>query len=1198
MRCLLVFLILSANLQSLGSSFVSKLSSSFLFGYDQEHINPDYHSQSQIQLTDTTGYPNLVPTEFNALSDFYYSLHGQDWRYSEGEVQWNFTQSDPNPCSQRWAGTHCLCNTTACHLGLLFLPVKALRGQLPPSIGNFSELRLLNLGVNKLAGTLPAELGNLHSVLNMSLRSNEFIGTIPETLSELTSLIVLDLQSNFLNGTIPQSFSNLIGLEIIDFNRNFLHGPLPQDIGSLKSLTSLRLASNDLSGPLPPSFYELTALKTIYLSDNNFTSTISSSISNLYNLEAINFAVNAFTGTIPPSIGSLKKISALALGFTGIHGPIPTTMDSGMKALQALDLAGNLLSKAIPWQLSTIPKLNLLFLESNDLTGTFPANFTLLANNLVELILDRNFIQGSLPPEFFYFPTGESCILTENLFDGSLPVFYETEHFRMLTLDQNYFTGSIPDSFYMQTRNLSYLDLSYNSLSSSLSQSFNNLTYLTFIYAHTNLFDGSLQFSLKTLKTVREIFLYANRFTGNLYTFVGESMTGSTSANIDISPIPQVQDILDVDVSNSSFGIQLIDISQNSFTGTIPSYLFTNYSLLEEFVATTNCFSGSLPPEICEGKNLVVLEMDGLSSAAACHTKIFPNIPYLDSFYLENPLEGTIPSCLFTQLPNLTALHLSGNGLTGSLPSDIEISPSMTLFSASHNSLGGAMPSNFQQRNWSTFDLSYNKINGQFEPFALTLTNSGTVYLEQNRISGNIPHSLLNVLNIQILKGNMMECNSQKSDLPVHDPNNAIYDCGSDSINNSFFTYGAFFGFIILIILMIEVWKKYQLPEKLLQEVNETMNASVQARNQSRAGGGGEKWGSFSSILSSLSLRNSKHEPTQSSDSIGNNNNHDETNQRITEMLQEVVNQPSEINRPGSDPIKTSTITKDDDGSNSLNNSTSLKRPSKPKKMRTTSASWAITGSIPDFTKYSLLSRFFISYLDVKKTCYDILYSPLPLYEDENIRSIISLMKNLRKTLRFTTVIIMFLFLPIFLGLALHHSTYLFRYIWVFSGIFLTGTVATALLFFCFAFFYIWVASAFYRHLIDLRLLDEILLVDIQKDLKEQQDIMNMVDNNKTHHITDTVIDEEKGGGALERKSTKSTKFVKKSSEKEQKTGNIWMNMIRSYLSFTWNYLKYFLVLSTRTRGLILIFLINFAVMIIIDLGESSFFLFPSYPDI
>src|ERR1700739_680681 len=104
----------------------------------------------------------------------------------------------------------------------------------------------------------------------------------------------------------------------------------------------------------------------------------------------------------------------------------------------------------------------------------------------------------------------------------------------------------------------------------------------------------------------------------------------------------------------------------------------------QTFAAVSNCFTGSIPLEICDAKHLLTLSLDGLRSASSCQNRFFPSSWGINSYWLDGAIEGGIPSCLF-ELPNLGILHLSGNGFSGSFPSIDFADTNLTDLSLSNN---------------------------------------------------------------------------------------------------------------------------------------------------------------------------------------------------------------------------------------------------------------------------------------------------------------------------------------------------------------------------------------------------------------------------------------------------------------------------------------------------------------------------------
>ncbi|XP_062078695.1 receptor like protein 22-like [Humulus lupulus] len=79
-------------------------------------------------------------------------------------------------------------------------------GEIPNMIiGKLYSLKGLNLSHNKLSGNIPPSLGNLSNLEWLDLSSNEFVGTIPWQLAaNLNQLEFLNLSMNKLEGQIPR----------------------------------------------------------------------------------------------------------------------------------------------------------------------------------------------------------------------------------------------------------------------------------------------------------------------------------------------------------------------------------------------------------------------------------------------------------------------------------------------------------------------------------------------------------------------------------------------------------------------------------------------------------------------------------------------------------------------------------------------------------------------------------------------------------------------------------------------------------------------------------------------------------------------------------------------------------------------------------------------------------------------------------
>ena len=347
-----------------------------------------------------------------------------------------------------------------------------------------------------------------------------------------------------------------------------------------------------------------------------------------------------------------------------------------------------------------------------------------------------------------------------------------------------------------------------NQLTGTLPSGMATFTKMTNAYVHDNYLSGSLELISKWDAAVF-LYLQNNLFTGSLPALT--NLTKVTSIFLKNNKLSgTLEKVLDP-VQNAL--VTTLQFSNNQFTGTLPEEIF-QIAELSTFAAVSNCFTGSLPRSICSSTSLNTLILDGLHSATSCRNNILPGVA--NRYILEAKIEGGIPACMFA-VPNINTLHLSGNGLTGTISTELGISTDLRDLSVSHNALTGSIPQLFQTKRWYNLDLSYNKFRGSlqmnYEPFNnnntvqfynITLTAENVALsLRNNRLSGNIPNQLKLLHNISVLDGNLFACSIDQSDLPSHDQGKSTYQCGSNSFNVSYYIWLTTTGFLILLAILI-----------------------------------------------------------------------------------------------------------------------------------------------------------------------------------------------------------------------------------------------------------------------------------------------------------------------------------------------------------------------------------------------------------
>lgn len=146
-----------------------------------------------------------------ALQDLHTATNGEQWQYPLGDVVWNFSQSNVDPCAQRWSGI--TCNEAADDITGISLSNYGLHGQLPPSLVNLSSLNLLKVEKNSLSGSFPWEsFYTLTTLSYLYLNENNFHGSLPQDLHKLAHINLLKLRETGLTGSIPDSFGDISNL--------------------------------------------------------------------------------------------------------------------------------------------------------------------------------------------------------------------------------------------------------------------------------------------------------------------------------------------------------------------------------------------------------------------------------------------------------------------------------------------------------------------------------------------------------------------------------------------------------------------------------------------------------------------------------------------------------------------------------------------------------------------------------------------------------------------------------------------------------------------------------------------------------------------------------------------------------------------------------------------------------------------------
>ncbi|XP_020874091.1 receptor like protein 30-like [Arabidopsis lyrata subsp. lyrata] len=622
------------------------------------------------------------------------------------------------------------------HLQRLALANNYLSGILPDSIGNLKYLRSLSFRRCYLFGKIPSSLGSLSYLTFLSLSENDFTSDSMGNLNRLTDfqLMLLNLSSltginlgyNQFRGMLPSNMSSLSKLEAFDISGNSFSGTIPSSLFMIPSLTYLDLGTNDFSGPFEiGNISSLSNLQQLYIGENNFNGPIPGSISKLVGLSALSLSFwDVGGGIVDFSIFlHLKSLRSLNLAYLNtrsmvdlscfshlmlleldlsgndlkisstLHFPSPmyTLILSSCNisefpkflqnqtSLEYLDISANQIEGQVPDWLWSLPKLRKVNISQNSFSG----ELTMLPNSIYSFIGSDNQFSGEIPKTICEL---EILFLSNNNFSGSLPRCVENKFSRsILHLRNNSLSGLIPEE--ILSGNLMSLDVGHNQLSGQLPKSLMNCTYLQFLNVEDNRINDTFPFWLRSLPYLQILVLRSNEFHGPISS-PGDSLS-----------FPE---------------LRIFDISENSFSGGLPSDYFVGWSAMSSVVAIDY--------------RLIFSASAGLRES------------YHNSVVLTN--KGSKVELVGSGFTIYKTIDVSGNRLEGDIPKSIGILKELIVLNMSNNAFTGHIPLSLSNlSNLESLDLSQNRLSGSIPPELGKLTFLEWMNFSYNRLEGPIPQA-------------------------------------------------------------------------------------------------------------------------------------------------------------------------------------------------------------------------------------------------------------------------------------------------------------------------------------------------------------------------------------------------------------------------------------------------------------------------
>ncbi len=625
-----------------------------------------------------------------------------------------------------------------------------ISGDLASEIGNLVELKELNLMDNNFSGGLPSELWDLTKLEVLDLSDNLFSGAIPSELGNLDSLQYLYLDNTLLSSlpdltmnpptnliTIDVSNSRFtfkdiipnLGIPSFMFSYSFQEpfgeaGLLQRSTGgeatfsvddfdytgnvyqwekdgvelvgeTTSTLTVSDIAEEDYgvytAKVTNPGLFDLEIeSEPFYLVSGFVSSQDSLALVSLYNgtegnswinntnwlnapvhtwygitlngdaqITEISLTSNQLSGNIPAEIGNLTGLESLSLQVNQLTGSIPPELGN-LAQLERLYLHNNDLSGSIPAELGDLANLEYLWLSRNELTGNIPDDLWNLAN-LLQLDLQLNQLTGEIPSAIENLTNVERLLLNNNRLTGDFPAeVADLDSLTWLFINSNFFE-SFPDLSEnplpnLQQFRISFLKLTFRDIIPNL-----GTTAFSFLFSPQRPFGDTTSVKLGLGENV-SFNVDEIDYTDNAYQWEkdGVPLDGETSSTLSITGITD-SDFGAYAVKVTNPGLPTLEVQSEPF-------FLNGFVNEQDSLALVALYDNTNGESWLESQNWLtgpLLTWDGISLE---YIDGEARVKELD--LSGNQLSGDLPSELWN-LTSLTSLNLSGNELTGTISDDL-----------------------------------------------------------------------------------------------------------------------------------------------------------------------------------------------------------------------------------------------------------------------------------------------------------------------------------------------------------------------------------------------------------------------------------------------------------------------------------------------------------------------------------------------
>ena len=333
--------------------------------------------------------------------------------------------------------------------------------------------------------------------------------------------------------------------------------------------------------------------------------------------------------------------------------------------------------------------------EDFTVTLSDPVNATLGTPAVATFIIEDNEVERDVLVAFYNATGGANWTFNTNwLGDEPLSEWRgvtTNDDGRVTELDlrNNQLTGEIPEELAQLTQ-LRHLYLFGNQLRGAIPVELAQLPQLRHLYLFGNQLRGAIPVELAQLTQLRNLYLFGNQLQGaipeelaqlsQLETLALGSNQLTGEIPVELSQLAQLQDLdLSDNPLTGEIPVELaqlpqlrhLDLSSNQLTGEIPSWL-VRLTELRELALWGNQLTGTIPPEVAPAQDRAVLRVFYNATGGANWAD--------NTAWLSNAPLSAWHGVITDANGRVTSLSLSANGLTGTIPPELENLDQLQVF--------------------------------------------------------------------------------------------------------------------------------------------------------------------------------------------------------------------------------------------------------------------------------------------------------------------------------------------------------------------------------------------------------------------------------------------------------------------------------------------------------------------------------------